>query len=298
MVKLTFLLAVFLSMVAFQPRPLVAQENEQWRSWNQPVEPFRVMDNIYYVGANEIAAFLITSSEGHILIDGGFPETAAIIHANVAKLGFQIEEVEILLNSHAHFDHAGGLAELKRLSGAQLFISNGDADLIENGGKGDFLLGDTGLFPPVSVDRRLVDGDVVSLGGVTLTAHLTAGHTRGCTTWTMTVEEDDQTYEAVFVCSATVLPNVRLVDQPSYPGIAEDFARTFEVLRALPCDVFLASHGSFFGLRDKIRTLGENPAVNPFIDPARYRAYVERGERRFHERLNEEQKVSGRGGEP
>lgn len=295
MVKITFLLAVGLGLVALQPGLLVAQENEQWRSWNQPVEPFRLIGNVYYVGANEIAAYLITSSDGHILIDGGFPETAAIIQANVARLGFQIEDVEILLNSHAHFDHAGGLAELKRLSGAQLFVSDGDADLVENGGKGDFLLGDTGLFPAVSVDRRLADGDVVRLGDVALTARLTAGHTRGCTTWTMTVEEGDHSYEAVFVCSVTVLPDVRLLDEPSYPGIAEDFARTFEVLKALPCDVFLAPHGSFFVLSDKIEALRENPAVNPFVDPARYRAYVERGERRFRERLAEERKDAGGG---
>jgi metallo-beta-lactamase class B len=297
MTKTTFLLAVCLGLVALQPGFLLAQDNEQWRSWNQPVEPFRLISNVYYVGANEIAAYLITSSEGHILIDGGFPETAAIIQANVARLGFQIEDVEILLNSHAHFDHAGGLAELKRRSGAQLFVSNGDADLVENGGKDDFLLGDTGLFPPVSVDRRLADGDVVRLGEVALTAHLTAGHTRGCTTWTMTVEEGGKSYEAVFVCSVTLLPGVRLLDEPSYPGIAEDFARTFEVLKALPCDVFLAPHGSFFVLADKIEALAENPAVNPFVDPARYRAYVERGERRFRERLAEERKEAG-GGEP
>ena len=294
MYRITFLMA--LAVILLHPRVLTAQENELWRAWNQPVDPFQLIGNIYYVGANEIASYLIVGSEGHVLIDGGFPETAGIIRENIARLGFQIEDVAVILNSHAHFDHAGGVAELKEASGAALYVSEGDADLFENGGKGDFLMGDSGQFPAVSVDRRLADGDVVEVGEIALTARVTAGHTRGCTTWTMQVEADAQVHEVVFVCSVTVLPDVRLLDEPSYPGIAEDFERTFAVLKALPCDVFLAPHGQFFRLKEKMAALEAGATVNPFIDPERYRAYITRGEQRFRQRLDEEQGTPGGGG--
>lgn len=291
MLRTTFLLV--LAVVILCPRGAAAQENELWRSWNQPVEPFQIIGNVYYVGASDIGSFLITGAEGHVLIDGGFPETAAIIRASIARLGFRIEDVKVLLNSHAHFDHAGGVAELKQASGAQLFVSEGDADLFENGGRGDFLMGDTGLFPAASVDRRLTDGEVVRLGETALTARLTPGHTRGCTTWTMQVEDAGRTYDVVFACSVSVLPDVRLLDEPSYPGIAEDFERTFAVLKALPCDVFLAAHGMFYGLTAKRAALQEGSTVNPFIDPERYQAYVARGEKRFRERLAKERGTPG-----
>ena len=229
---------------------------------------------------------------GHVLIDGGFPETAAIIRDSIIKLGFRLEDVKILLNSHAHFDHSGGLAELKEATGARLLASAGDAALLESGGKGDFLLGDTGLFPAVSVDGQLADGEEVRLGDISLTARLTPGHTRGCTTWTLRAEEGGKTYDVVAVCSVTVLPDVKLTKQPSYPGIAEDFAHTFEVLESLPCDVFLASHGSFFQLENKIEALKKSPEVNPFIDPERYRWYVKRGKERFLKRLADEKGTS------
>lgn len=288
MKKTAGLLFLLTGLLLSAPCALFAQQNEQWRAWNQPVEPFQIIGNIYYVGATEIGAYLITTPDGHLLLDGGFPETAAIIQESVKKLGFEMADVEILLNSHAHFDHAGGLAALKEISGAQLFVSEPDADLIERGGKGDFLLADSAQFPPVQVDRRLADGETVQLGGVTMTAHLTAGHTQGCTTWTMEVQSEGETYDVVWVCSVSVLDGVQLVEAPSYPGIADDFARTFETLQALPVDVFLAGHGSFFGLLDKIEARAANPAVNPFIDPDRYHGYVERGERIFRERLAEQ----------
>lgn len=268
----------------------LAQENELWRSWNQPVEPFQVIGNIYYVGASDVTAFLITTPEGHIVLDGGFPETAPMILANIETLGFAVEDVALLLNSHAHFDHSGGLAALKAATGARLLISEGDADLVENGGRGDFLMGDDAPFPAVEVDERFSDGKVVEHGGVSLTAHVTPGHTQGCTTWTMQVEDQGQTHDVVFACSVSVLPQVRLTTDPSYPGIADDFQRTFAVLKALPCDVFLSGHGMFFALKDKIEARTSNPETNPFIDPDRYRAWVARGEARFLERLANEEK--------
>ncbi|MEO7795410.1 MAG: subclass B3 metallo-beta-lactamase [Thermoanaerobaculia bacterium] len=254
-----------------------AQSNPEWKSWNQPVEPFRIADNLYYVGASDIAAYLITTPEGHILIDGGFAETAPQIAANVAKLGFKLNDVKILLNSHAHFDHAGGLAELKAASGAKLYASAADAPLLESGGKNDFSFGDEGLFPEVKVDRRLADGEKVTLGGAELTARLTPGHTKGCTTWTFKAGSLD----GVVVCSASIL-DYRFVGKESYPGIAADFERTFATLKSLPVQIFLAPHGGFFDLTRKREAATRGMGMrNPFVDPEGYRAWVERMEGNF-----------------
>jgi len=265
-----------------------AQERPEWREWNRPVEPFRIFGPLFYVGASDIAAYAFVTPEGVILLDGGFPETAPQIEANLKTIGSSIEAVKILLNSHSHFDHAGGLAELKAKSGAQLLASAADAPQLEAGGRGDFAWGDQGLFPAVRVDRRIADRESVTLGGVTLTAQLTPGHTRGCTTWTATLEQGGVTREAVFVCSTSV-PDpeaYQLAGNPAYPRIAEDYQATFERLRSLPCDLFLAAHGAFFGLEEKIKQLrmGMGP-TDPFVDPEGYRRYVERSEARFRELL-------------
>jgi len=269
---------------------VAAQENPEWRSWNRPVEPFKIFGPLYYVGASDIAAYAFATAEGLVLLDGGFVETAPQILANLGRLGFRIEDVKLLINSHAHFDHAGGLAELAAKSGARLFASARDADQLEAGGKGDFAWGDEGTFPPVRVDRRLADRDTVTLGDLTLTAHVTAGHTRGCTTWTATLEEAGERREAIFVCSVSVPDPTayRLADNPRYPRIADDYAGSFERLRSLAPDLFLAAHGGFFGLDGKRARVaaGERP-VDVFTDRAGYAAYLDRGEKRFRELLAE-----------
>lgn len=266
----------------------MAQADPTSRSWNQPVEPFRIAGNLYYVGASDIASYLVATPEGHILLDGGFVETAPLIRESVKKLGFRIEDVKILLNTHAHYDHAGGLAELKALTGAKLHASEADAPALARGGKDDPLFGDDFPFPPVRVDRLLEDGDTVALGGSTLTARLTPGHTAGCTTWTMKVDGLD----AVVICSTSVLPMTKLGGKPSYPGIAEDYARTFRTLRSLPCDLFLAAHGSFYNLKEKSERLKKGEGANPFVDPDGYRSYLDRNERIFRERLESDRKDS------
>lgn len=278
----SFLLALLLPAVAF------AQADETSRSWNQPVEPFRIAGNLYYVGASDITSYLIATPEGHILLDGGFVETAPLIRESVKKLGFKLEDVKILLSSHAHQDHAGGLSALKERTGARFLASRADAPAHARGGKGDPVLGDSMPYPPVQADRLLKDGDTVSLGGTTLTAHVTAGHTRGCTTWTMKVDDGGRKLDAVFICSTSVLPQTRLGKNPSYPGIADDYARTFRVLRELPCDLFLASHGSFYNLKDKAERLRKGEGPNPFVDPEGYRQYVDRNEKAFRDRLAQE----------
>jgi metallo-beta-lactamase class B len=268
-----------------------ARVEKSFRAMNRPFEPFRVVGNIYYVGASDVSSFLITTPEGHILLDTGFAETVPLIRDGVEELGFKFEDVKLLLNSHAHVDHAGGHALVKRLTGARIVMSGADAALLAAGGKGDVLpLGDDlASYEPARADWVVGDGDRVTLGGVTLTAHLTPGHTRGCTTWTTTVDDGGTTRHVVFFGSTTLLPGVRLVGNPKYPGIADDFAATFRTLRALPSDVFLAPHGAMFGLEGKARRLKEGASPNPFLDPEGYRAYVARSERVFLDQLRREQ---------
>lgn len=278
-------------LLSLLPSLAAAQADETSRSWNQPVEPFKIAGNLYYVGASDITSYLITTPKGHILIDGGFEETVPLIRDGIQKLGFRLEDVKILLNNHAHYDHAAGLAALKELTGAQMVASEGDAPLLAAGGKGDFHFGDKFLFPPVRIDLTVRDGDTVSLGGVTLTARVTPGHTKGCTTWTMKVKEGERTLDVVFAGSVSVNPGVPLAVNPKYPGIADDYARTFQILKALPCDLFLSSHSSFFNLQEKAERLRKGETPNPFIDPQGYRSYLERMEGRYQKQLAEERKA-------
>jgi len=262
---------------------LLAQADPESRSWNQPVEPFRVVGNVYSVGANEITSFLVTTDRGHILLDGGFVETAPQILANIRKLGFRPEDVKVILNSQAHYDHAGGLAQLKQATGAKVEIMEGDAEQVARGGRGDFAFGDKFLFPPLTPDRVLHPGDTVTVGGVSMKAVLTPGHTRGCTTWAITAVERGRSYSVVFVCSTTA-PGYQLAHNPAYPSIVEDFRGTFRTLEALPCDVFLASHGSFFHLREKTERLRRGDPL-AFVDPRGYRSFVAESRRAFEAQL-------------
>ncbi len=264
-----------------------AQSDPTSRAWNKPVQPFRVIGNIYYVGASEVSSFLITTSQGDILLDGGFAETAPIIRKNMEQLGFKISDVHILLNSHAHYDHAGGLAALKQLTGARMLASAGDAPLLERGGHDDPQYGDSFLFPAVQVDQLVGDGETVALGGVTLHAVLTPGHTPGCTTWTMQVADGGRTYDVVFLCSTSVPAHYRLVNNKAYPQIASDYDRTFARLGSLPCDVFLAPHGSLFHLKEKMDEL-QIRGINPFINPREYQKFLAGSEREFKQKLEEQ----------
>jgi metallo-beta-lactamase class B len=262
---------------------LLAQADPTNRSWNQPVEPFKVIGNVHYVGANEITSFLVTTPQGHILLDGGFVETAPQILSNIRKLGFRTEDVRVLLNSQAHFDHAGGFEELKRVTGASLAVMQGDAEQVARGGRNDFAFGDKLPFPPVQPDRVLHDGDVVALGGTTLKALRTPGHTKGCTTWTMSASENGRRFNVVFVCS-TSAPGYQLKGNAAYPGIANDFRATFRTLEALSCDVFLGSHGSFFRLQEKMDRLRKGDPL-AFVDPAGYRKFLAASRESFEQQL-------------
>jgi metallo-beta-lactamase class B len=266
-------------------------DNAERQAWNRPVKPFRVVANIYYVGAEGVASYLITTPQGHILLDGGLPETVPHIQDSVKQLGFKLEDVKVLINSHAHFDHAGGLAQLKKLTGAKLMIGEGDAKVISDGGRSDFQWRDNTYFhfEPAEVDRLLRDKDKVELGGVTMIARITPGHTKGCTTWTMKVREAGRDLDVVFIGSTTI-PGYKLLNNAGYPNIVEDYAYTFGLLKTLPCDVFLAPHGSFFDL-DKKRLLMEKGAkTNPFIDPQSYRRFINSTEKAYQKQLEEERK--------
>jgi len=254
---------------------------------NTPTSPFRIADNLYYVGASDIAAYLVVTDGGLALIDGGYPSTAGQILANIKALGFEPRAVKVLLSSHAHVDHAGGLAELKAATGAVLYASAEDGTLMRRGGKDDFFLGDRYPYPPVTPDHVLADGQKVTIGDVVLTAHLTPGHTKGCTTWTFPVRVDGQPKQALVLCSLSILPGYRLVGDPTYPNMAEDFAHSYAVLKALPCEVFLASHGQFFGLTEK-RAAMRPDAPNPFVDPAGCKAYFATKKAEFEAELKKQ----------
>jgi metallo-beta-lactamase class B len=263
--------------------PLLAQANSDW---NEPFPSHRVIGNVYFVGTKGLASYLITTPEGSILVNSSLESSVPMIRASVEKLGFKFSDIKILVISHAHFDHCAGSFLVKELTGAKYMVMEPDVQEIENGGKGNFQYGETpsALFKPVKVDRVLHDGDEVKLGGTVLVAHLTPGHTKGCTTWTMKVRDGGKTYDVVIVGSPNVNAGYKLVNNALYPQIASEYERMFRVLKSLPCDVFLGAHGNYYGMEAKFAKVGKTDA-NPFIDPDGYRKYVEERERTFRAEL-------------
>jgi len=268
-----------------------AQSSAEWRSWNQPVQPFRMIGNIYYVGASGVTAFLITTPQGHILLDGGFVETAPMILKNIRTLGFQPRDVKFIVFSHAHADHVGGLAELKRATGAKLVSSLRDAEMLRAGGHDDFTFGDRMLFPAVEPDQIIATEEKISVGGVSLTAYVTAGHTKGCTTWITLVQDGRQPRSVVFHCSTSV-PGHKLVNNAKYPEIVKDYEESFRTLHNMPCEVFFAPHAGFFQLDEKRRQLRDGHA-NPFVDPQGCAAYLQNSEKAFRQELEKQRKQAG-----
>ena len=247
----------------------------------------KVVGNVYYVGSTALASYLIATPQGHILINSSFPETVPLIRASVEKLGFKFGDIKILLDSHAHSDHVAGNALVKQLTGARVMVMKGDETVVSSGGGGDFFY--TERWKACPVDKVLHDGEKISLGGSELVAHLTPGHTRGCTTWTMTAAENGKKYEVVIVGSPNVNPGFRLVNNEKYPEMADDFARTFRVLKALRCDVFLGAHGAYYGMAEKYPRIGKGGA-NPFVDAAGYQAWVKNREEAYLRNLSEHKK--------
>lgn len=273
---------------------LAAVSAQDTASWNKPTEPFRVVGPVHFVGTNELAAFLVTTPGGHVLIDGGLPESAPLIEKSIRALGFDPRYIRVLLTTQAHFDHVGSLAHFKKLSGGRVEVMEGDVSLIESGGRTDYLFGDGAdgfdarfRFEPVKVDRTLRDGDTVVLGGITLTARKTPGHTPGSTTWLTRVDDGGRGYDVLFAASTGINPGTRLVDRPSYAGIAEDYARSFQILESLKPDVFLGGHTGFFRMEEKRARLGKD-GVNPFVDLEGFRTHVAARKRSFEEQRDKE----------
>jgi len=248
-------------------------------AWNRPATPHKVIDNIYFVGTTELASFLITTPAGHILIDSGFEETVPLIKNAIRTLGFKYEDIRVLLNTQAHFDHAAGLALIKKETGARLEAMAEDAALLESGGRGDFLFGDSRPFPAVKVDRRLKDGDVVELDRVKLIARHTPGHTKGATTFVTIGIDAGRALQVVFAASTTVNPGTSLVDNPNYPDIDADWQRTYAILESLTADVWVSQHAGVFDMQGKLARREQKP--NPYIDPKGFRRWVATSRERF-----------------
>src|SRR5438034_5342101 len=241
-------------------RPSAAEEQQM----NRPFPAHKVIANVYFVGTGSLASYLIATPEGHILINTGFESSVPLIRASVEKLGFKFTDIHIILDSHAHIDHVAGNAMAKELSGAKVYVMQGDEEVVRTGGLGDFHY--TMRWQPSPVDKVLHDGEEVTLGGSTLVARLTPGHTRGNTTWTMAVAENGRHYDVVIVGSPFANPDFRLVNNRKYPEIVDDYEKSFRLLKALHCDVFVGPHGGYYKLAEKYKRIGGKD--NPFIDPA------------------------------
>jgi len=275
-------LAVLLAVLSIAALVLVGRWlNATKVGGQQPVEPFRIAGNFYYIGANDVAAFLITGPEGHVVLDGGYPSTAPMIMASIAKLGFNIKDVKVLLNSEPHPDHGGGLTVLQQASGAQLWASDASADSLASGGDDpDIVLPLRALiwigvlgYPAARIDHRFKDGDTIRVGPIALTAHVTAGHTRGCTSWSFPVRDNDRVLNVVSVCDTGVLATSR------YPEQAADRERSIRVLRSLPADIWVTNHARAWGrYRKSVASATAKNPVDPFIDPDGYRAYIDAAE--------------------
>ncbi|HUQ93962.1 MAG TPA: subclass B3 metallo-beta-lactamase [Bryobacteraceae bacterium] len=266
---LVMLLAVFAAIAPAQDRD----------DWHQPFPPHRIHGNLYYVGTGGLASFLITTPEGHILINSSFEQDVPLIRTAVEKLGFRFQDIKILLTSHAHADHAAGSLLVKELTAAKVMVMAGDDAMVRDGAAN---------WKPCKVDRVLKDLDEVKLGGTTLVAHLTPGHTKGATTWTFPVNDGNKTYKALVLSSVSINHPQGLVNNRAYPEIAKDYEKAFRVLKSLECDLFLAPHGTQYGMREKYAK--REGKENPFVDPDGYKRYIAAMEKGFRERLAAEQK--------
>ncbi len=269
----------------------VALKADPSREWTTAFPPFHIAGNLYYVGSADLASYLVVTPQGLILINSNLASSPPLIRKSVETLGFKWTDIKILLISHAHYDHCAGSAEILKETGAKYEVMDADVSVVQSGGRTDFQYGSepTTHYAPAHVDRVLHDGDTVSLGGVVLTAHLTAGHTRGTTTWTINEREGDEReggrmLHVVIVGSPNVNPGYKLVKSTVYPQIATDYKRGFAVLKGLSCDIFLGAHGSYFDMKDKY-TKFKSGDHDAFIDPSGYKAYIADRQKAFEAEL-------------
>ena len=265
--------------------PLAAQP----QGWTQPFPGHRVIGNLYAVGTYDLGVFLITSDEGHILINTALEDSVPLIRRNIEAAGFRLDDVKILLTMQAHWDHTAALAEIKQTTGAEMWATAGDAPVLEDGGFSDPHFGGRVSFRPVKVDKILADGEVIELGSTRLKVIETPGHTAGSSSYSMTVGENGREYSVVIANMGTINRGKRLVVDPTYPGVAEDFAKTFRRQKAMEIDVWVAAHGSQYGLHDKFKP-GDAYSPDTFVDPAGFLAAVQRLEELYSRQLQEERR--------
>jgi metallo-beta-lactamase class B len=274
-----------------------AKKCDSCDAWNAPQEPFRVFGNTYYVGVAGLSSVLLASDKGLILLDGGLAQSAPLIDASIRKLGFRTEDIRLIVNSHAHYDHAGGIPALQRVSGATVAASKSGALAIERGAPPpddpQFAFGDeANRFPSVKAVRVVADGEILRVGDVGITAHLTPGHTPGSTTWTWRSCEGARCLDVVYADSlnAVSAPGFRFSGDATHPSIEAAFRRSISTVGSLPCDVLLTVHPGFAGMEEKLKRRREQPDSEPFVDPAACRTYAADAAKRFDQRIVEEEK--------
>lgn len=283
-----FIIALFLLVLLTPSTQAVRTTSQHPSDWNEPFKPFQIIGNIYYVGTRGLACYIIKTKAGLILLDTAMQESSPIVRANIEALGFNLKDVKIMISSHAHFDHVAGHADMKAATGAKVYAMKADVEILESGGKKGFHPIPP-FYKPVKVDKVLKDRAVVRLGEVAMTAHHTPGHTEGNTAWSMKVVENGKTYNVVFTCSLSINPGVRMVNNPTWAGVAEAYAKSFARLKTLPCDVFLGPHAPFFAMEEKVKRLGTQP--NPFIDPNGLRNFIEMNEKAYHAQIQREREA-------
>ena len=278
-------------LVALGATALAQAQNAapQNADWTRPFPPFRIIGNVYWVGSYDLSTYLVTTPQGNILINTGVGDTAKQIKASVEQLGFKLADTKILTATHGHFDHVAGMADLKRMTGAKLIASEGDKELLESGGAADFRFGDSpgARFEPVKVDQVIKDNDTISLGGTDLTAHHHPGHTKGATSFTLNVQEAGKTYRVIIANMGSINPGVKVNGMPKYPGIAQDYARTFRAQKDMQIDIWLASHAGQFKMHEKYKP-GDPFNPERFVDPAGFRAAVLQLEKTYQDQLARE----------
>ncbi len=279
-----FIMALFLLVLLTPPTQALRTTSRQLSDWNLPFKPFQIIGNVYYVGTNNLACYIIKTNAGLILLDTAMQESAPLVRANIEALGFRLKDIKIMLSSHAHFDHVAGHAEMKAATGAKVYATKADAEILESGGAKGFH--PLNKYKPVKVDKILPDRATVRLGEVALTAHLTPGHTEGNTAWTMKVEENGEKYNIVFTSSMSINPGVRMIKNPTWSGVADAYAKSFARLKTLPCDVFLGPHAPFFAMEEKVKRRDSQP--NPFIDSQGYRNFIEMNEKNYQAQIERE----------
>jgi metallo-beta-lactamase class B len=274
-------LICFFSIAQKLIKPPIVQEN-----WSQQYEPFRIAGNLYYVGTYDLACYLITTPKGHLLINTGLAESVPGIRSNVEALGFKFSDIKILLATHAHYDHVGGMAAVKKLTGAKMMINENDAPVLADGGNSDYAFGGKGsTFQPVKADRLLREHDTVRLGGMQIIVLHHPGHTKGACSFLFDVKDQDSSYRVLIANMPTVLDQTNLSGMPAYPNVAKDYAYTFREMKKLQFDIWLSSHASQFGLHKK-RKPGDGYHPEVFIDRQGYDSMMENLEKEYLKKLN------------